>query len=198
MYYFIKSAMFSKILIKLIDQAIVPAILLLAVRFVSVTLVAKYYKIPIDITAAGFNLPAESYARVNSYSILIMILVLTVGLLYILFKSFVLHDSHISPSLTAKVFSLRLSAFIQNSFDLYSQGAIWLSYSYLLMLVTGLMALFNLTYVWIFVTSLVLTIFSTIMFVLDIENELGSKQSQSTGIEEEVVLNFSDKEGQDE
>ncbi len=190
--------MFSKILIKLIDQAIVPAILLLAVRFVSVTLVAKYYKIPIDITAAGFNLPAESYARVNSYSILIMILVLTVGLLYILFKSFVLHDSHISPSLTAKVFSLRLSAFIQNSFDLYSQGAIWLSYSYLLMLVTGLMALFNLTYVWIFVTSLVLTIFSTIMFVLDIENELGSKQSQSTGIEEEVVLNFSDKEGQDE
>lgn len=182
--------MFSKILTKLIDQAIVPAILLLAVRLVAVTLVAKYYQIPLDLTSTGFNLPQESYVMVNSYSILIMILVLTVALLYILFKSFVFHDSHITPGLTARVFSLRLSSFIQNSFDLYSQGAIWLSYAYLIMFVSGLMVIFNLLYVWVFVTSVVLTVFSTVLFIFDIENEMAEKDHRVMDMEEEVVLDF--------
>ncbi len=182
--------MFSKILVKLIDQAIVPAILLLAVRFVSVILISRQFQINIDMTAAGFNLPAESYLLVNSYSILFMVCTLTVGLLYILLKSFIFHESHITPALTARVFSLRLSTFIQDSFDLYSQGTIWLSYLYLLALVSGTMVVFNLVYLWVFIVAVVLSVIATVFFVLDIENELDLRQSDTTYSQEEVVLDF--------
>ena len=165
--------MFSKILVKLIDQAVIPAILLIAVRIISVIVVAKYFSLDFAISGGGFVLnKTQDYVLLNSYSTLIMLMTLAVGILFILIKSYVFHDSHISPQLTAKVFSLKLSTFIQDSFDLYSQGSIWLSYLYLLMFVTALMAVFGLIQIWVFFVALILTVLSTIFLIFDIENEL--------------------------
>lgn len=165
--------MFSKILIKLIDQAIVPALLLLVTRVTSVLVLAKYFNYNVNIGDSGFvfDSPAE-YLVVNSYSVLLMLIVLTVGLLYILAKSFIFHDSHIEPGLTAHLFSLRLSSFIQTSFDLYSQGVVWLSYSYLLMFVAAVLSYFGLLFTWVFVVSFILTVVSTVLLVFDVENEV--------------------------
>lgn len=172
--------MFSKILIKLIDQAIVPALLLLSVRVISIVAISNYFDMPFNITSNGFVFTSVAdYIYVNSYSTFSMVLVLTTGLLYILLKSFFFHDTHISPALTAKLFSLRLSVLIQNSFDLYSQGTVWISYGYLLTFVAGFMAMFGLLYAWVFYAALVLTILSTVLFILDIENELGNDTSSS-------------------
>src|SRR5690606_16638038 len=117
--------------IKLVDQAILPAILLLAVRVSSVVVAARVLNIGFTVNEAGFIFEnSMDYILVNSYSILSMSLVLTVGVLYVLLKSYVFHDSHIQPFLTARLFSLRLTSLIQTSFDIYSQGTIWLSYLY--------------------------------------------------------------------
>lgn len=196
MYYSINPAMFSKILVKLIDQAIVPAVTLLATRIVSVVIIAKYFGLNVNIGPSGLTVSdyltgsnAQSgFIKVNSYSILAMVVVLTVGLLYLLFKSFIFHDSHITPELTAKVFSLRLSSFIQNSFDLYSQGAVWLSYSYLMLFLCGVMILFNALYTWVFLTSVVLTAITTSLFVLDIENEMEIKREGVKEDDSEFIL----------
>lgn len=165
--------MFSKILTKLIDQAIVPAIVLLAIRVISVVLVSKYFLIDMTITQSGFTFSrSNDYILVNSYSTLFMVITLTVGLLYILLKSYIFHETHVSPQMTAKLFSLRISSLIQTSFDVYSQGVVWLSYLFLIMIVSGVSALFNLIFAWVFYTSAVLAIISTILLILDVENEL--------------------------
>lgn len=174
--------MFSKILIKLIDESIVPAILLLVTRLVSVVLVSKYLNIPFEIGPSGmaFN-QTEEYVKVNSYSVFAMVVVLTVGLLFILIKSLFFHDTHIKPQTTAKLFAFKLQSMIQSSYDLYTQGSIWLSYCYLLMLVAGFMAVFGFLYYWVFYVAVTLCIISTIFLVIDVEEEV---HGHSAGIEQ--------------
>ena len=151
--------MFSKLLIRLVDQAIVPAALLIAVRVISIFLFVRYFGLYGSLNQPGFVIsetPGATttsptlYVLINTYSTLAMIVVLSIALLYILAKSFIFHDSHITPYLTARMFSLNLSTFIQNSFEVYSQGIIWVSYLYLLIMVSGLMALFGLIQTWVF------------------------------------------------
>lgn len=172
--------MFSKILTKLIDESIVPAVLLLATRIVSVVLISRNFGIDLQISGNGFTFTkTDDYLMVNSYSALAMVIVLSVGLFYNLLKSYMFHESHITPSLTTRLFAVRLASFIQSSFDLYSQGSVWLSYSYLLTLVTGLMATFGLLYTWVFLVSLVLTLLSSVLLVVDVENEIDTSKSDS-------------------
>jgi TRAP-type C4-dicarboxylate transport system permease small subunit len=168
--------MFSKVLIKLVDQAIIPAILLLVSRVGSVLFFARYFGVPMSVDQTGFVFENEiDYILVNSYSVLLMVAILMLGVTYVLTKSLVLHDTHITPSLTAKLFSLRLSTFIQSSFDLYSQGTVWLSYSFLMLFVSAGMAFFGIIYSWVFYVSLIFTIVSTVLFILDVENEMEIK-----------------------
>lgn len=185
--------MFSKILVKLIDEAIVPAISLLSVRVLSVVALGRYLDIPFAFSSTGFVYQnAEDFVLVNSYSLLSMIIVVTLGLVYILTKAYLFHDSHVKPGATAKLFSLRLTSFIQSSFDLYSQGAIWMSYSYLLMFVAGIMGVFGLVYMWVFFVSIFLSIMATILFVIDVEKELYPEETDKSkaDTDDEYVLHL--------
>jgi len=165
--------MFSRILIKLVDQAILPAILLLAARVVSIILISKNQGLAYEVNGSGVLFSNVSdYILVNSYSIFIMGLVLLLGLSLVLFKSFVFHDTHITPGLSAKMFSLNIPSFIQNSFELYSQGIVWVSYLYLLLIVSAIMSVFGLLYSWVFYVTLFTAILSTVLFIMDIEREI--------------------------
>lgn len=187
--------MFSKILIKLIDEAIVPAVTLITVRLASVILISRYLGIPFSLTNNGlaFNTASE-YVKINSYSMAAMIISLVVGLAYTLTKSFFFHSSHITPKLTAQIFSLKLSFFIQNSFELYSQGAIWISYLFLLLLAAGTMVIFGLIYPWVAYLGLGTGILAAILFILDIEREINIQKLEDEKFDyyedEEVVLEF--------
>ncbi len=172
--------MFSKILVKLIDQAIVPAIMLLSARIVSVVLVSRYYKIPFDVGQSGFIFTnPRDYVLINTYSTFIMLLVLTVGLLYILLKAYVFHESHVAPHISAKLASIKLSSFVQASFDLYSQGAIWLSYAFFLTIVSGILGLFGLIESWVFFAGLLLNMVATFLLIFDVEKELEVKKGDA-------------------
>ncbi|MBI2414716.1 hypothetical protein HYV31_02660 [candidate division WWE3 bacterium] len=186
--------MFSRILVKLVDEAIVPAIVLLSVRIVAVLVVAKFFDISFSFGARGFIYTNRSdFIFVNSYSTASMIVVLAVGLIYVLLKSLIFHESHIPPHTAAKLFSLNLSGFIQTSFDVYSQGAIWLAYSYLLLAASGIMSYFGLLYTWVFYTSIVLTLISTYLLVIDVEREVVSGEDQDNLPKEDTVLTFEEE-----
>ncbi len=173
-----------------------PALLLLTVRIVSVVLLSYQMGVPFSVSESGFlfNSTAQ-YLEINSYSILAMIISLALGLFYILTKAMVFHSSHITPQTTAKVFSAKLSFFIQNSYDLYSQGVIWLSYAFLLVLVSGIMSVFGLVFAWIFYLGLGITVLATILFVVDIEKEMDIEKltedlSYPEDDEETFILKF--------
>lgn len=184
--------MTSKLLIKLIDQAIVPAILLLMARIVSVFLFVSRYDVNMSLGSRGFvfEKPAE-YLIINTYSLLVMLIVVTIGVVYVLVKAHVLHDTHILPHLTARIFSLRMSGLIQSTFDIYSQATVWMSYMYLLFFVVGLMVFLDAAQVWLFYVTLALTVLTSVLFVNDVERELKMVDHPETDDledEEEFVL----------
>jgi len=189
--------MFSRILIKLIDQAIVPAVLLIAVRVVSVLAIANYLQLKITLSGNGFSITdqinsssvtPETYVVINSYSTLSIVVTMAVILFFIITKSLVLHDSHIKPGLAAKMFSLKLSHFIQNSFQIYSQALVWMAYLYMLGAVSVVMALNGTLYAWVFFVTLSLAIISTAVFIIDVEYEINMDKLEVPQYEEEETL----------
>ncbi|OGC50911.1 hypothetical protein A2716_02655 [candidate division WWE3 bacterium RIFCSPHIGHO2_01_FULL_40_23] len=167
--------MFSKILIKLIDEAIVPAVLLVSARVLGSIFVIKYTGIQFEEKSTFLTLYFSNHTdflTVNSYSSLIMYGVVFAGGLFFLLKSRIFHDSHVTPVVAAKMFSLKLGNFIQSSFDVYSEGTIWLSYSYLMTIILSVQYYFKLVYGWVFVLSLALSVLLTLILVSDVEREL--------------------------
>jgi len=177
--------MFSKILVRLIDQSITPAIMLMAARIVSIILLSKAQGIPFNFDISGFTFSsAQDYIYLNSYSTIIMMGTLVLGLAYVLLKAYIFHDSHITPRVTANVFAMRLSNLIQSSYDLYTQGSIWLSFMFFMVLASGFMAAFGLLYFWVFYISLALLLIMLVLFILDIENEIKLPSKPTWHVEE--------------
>lgn len=173
--------MFSRILIKLIDEAIIPAITLIAVRFLSIIFLAKTYDIPFEFGSSGFSYKTHAdFIFVNSYSTIAMVGVLALGLTYVLLKAYLFHDSHVKPSVSAKLFNLNLSSFIQTSFDVYSQGAIWWLYLLFLTISSGVMSYHSLVYSWVLYVSIALMLISTYFFVIDVEDEMQHKNEDGS------------------
>lgn len=188
------NCMLSKILVKLIDRAIVPAILLVASRIISLILVAKSMGIGLTLSDSRFEFQnLEDYLKVNSYSVLIMTLVLVIGLGYVVIKSLFFHESHIKPSMTSRLFSLKAEGLIQNSYDIYTQGAVWLIYSYLLLIVSGSMALSGRIYDWVFYIDMGISIATTLIFIFDLEEEI--KINKDNRIEYDTDKSFIDLPG---
>ncbi len=165
--------MFSKLLVKLIDEAIVPALFLVAVRIISLVFISRGFDIPISLGSGGFMYSSsEDYLLVNTYSVLYMTLAICLGLLRVLVKSVVFHDTHITPPLAAKLHSLRLEHLIQNTFQLYVQSIVWLAYLYFLTIGAGLMGLFGLVHAWVAWVALGLAVLFSYIFILDAEREI--------------------------
>lgn len=167
--------MFSRILIRLIDEAILPAVLLIAAKVLGVVLSAKYFGISLGVGSSpiSFYFSTQSdFIIVNSFSFLAMCIVVFAGGLVFLLRSRVFHDTHITPQNTATLFSLKLGHFIRTSFDVYSEGTIWVSYSYLMLAVTGIELYFGLLVPWVFAISLANCVFLTLLMISDVEKEI--------------------------
>jgi len=165
--------MFSKILVKLIDEAIIPAVVVLSMRIISIFIVAQATGTKIALEASGFVFTdPKVYKMMNSYSLLIMIICLALGILFILAKAFLFHDTHVKPGVTTRLFSYNLQSLIQSSFTLYTQGTIWISYLFLLVLITGVMSFLGSVYAWVSIVGLLVFVSSLVLFIIDIEKEM--------------------------
>ena len=154
------------------------------------------YGIKFSVSASGFIFSnSQDYLFINSYSTLAMIVILGSGLLYILVKALYFHDTHISPRLTTKLFHHRLATLIQSSFELYSQGVIWLIYLYLISAVSIILAVFDYTYGWIPVVAVFLCGISTIVLIIDVEKELEGLESDYHEEETPVGIQLGKKYG---
>jgi len=172
--------MLSKTLIKLVDEAIVPAFTLVAAKILSTVIVNGALNLTWDVKGLGlvyYSMP--EFLKANSYSSLVMFFVILLFTLWVAFKSHVLHDSHVHPHTSVRLVSLNLPYLIQSSFELYSQATVWLSYSWLTTIILGVMLFSGLIYGWVFYVALGLTLFTTLALILDIERDLVIKKEDS-------------------
>ncbi len=165
--------MFSKTLTKLIDEAILPAVILIAAKIGSLLVVNMILNLSWQLKGFGISYSSFSdFVIANTYSSLFMFGVIFVFTMWVLIKSHLFHDSHISPVNSARLVSGRLTFLIQDSFKLYSQAFIWLSYSWLCVAILGFMALSSLVLGSIFYIAAGFSFLATVLLIFDIEKEL--------------------------
>jgi hypothetical protein len=172
--------MVSKSLSTLIDEAILPALLLILAKFFGVLIVTFVIgsSWQLKFSSALPFLPTISYPNYqayltsNSYSNLLMYLVLALGCSFVLVKAHFLHSSHISPTLHARLASLRLSSLVSDTFSLYHQGTIWLLFLWLATVLILIQAFLGLSFAWIAIISFLLTLNFSWFFLIDIEQEI--------------------------
>lgn len=170
----------SKTLVKLIDKAIFPAILIVAAKVTAVLFLSLIYSDKITIQTGGFLkiFPAithssyQGYYFVNSWSNMVMFSLTVVGTSIILIKAHFFHQSHIKPSFHAKLARLKLSGLVVSTFTLYHQAAIWLAYLWIIISFLVIEAYFRSSSMMLAVVALLAGINATWFLISDVEHEL--------------------------
>lgn len=173
----------SKFLIKLVDEAIFPAAMIIAAKAIGVMIVNIVLGLSwsIDTVFKSILSPRLIYASheealaVASYSNLIMYIAVFVGMGVIIVKAFYLHDSHISPQMVLKLAKMDLLEMVGSSFQLYHQALIWFGFQVLTTVFVTVNYLQGMTYGWVVVVAIVITLTTFWMLIKDIDLELERK-----------------------
>lgn len=174
--------MISKTLIKLIDYAIFPAVLLVAAKVISIVFLLNYFNLDYSIDSYQIVLSTTAdFVSINTYSSLFVFLCVLAGLIWVTIKAHVFHDTHISPALSSKLFSMRLEEVIHNNEVIFAQSFIWLSFAWLTTILFGVQYFFYLSAGWLFYLSLGLSTLATALLAIDIEREVNSDISNVDG-----------------
>lgn len=172
--------LFSKTLVKLIDEAIVPALIIVAAKAFGVFFVARVFGLPFEIKTKTQILPLPTvsfdsltdYVIANSYSNLIMFLMVVAGLIWVLVKAHHFHASHISPKLAARLTQLRLSGLISQTLDVYHQALVWLLFLWFTVALLGFYAYLGLAYKSFAIIAFLVAVNLTWFLIFDVEREM--------------------------
>lgn len=172
--------MVIKSLIKLIDEAIIPAIVLILAKMIGILASSYFFNLTFEIKNGSFLyflpsirfLTVKDYILAENYSNFTMVLAATLGTLLILIRLHFLHGSHIHPKLQFKLASLSLEKIISPSYHLYHQAAVWLIFLWLTVAFLVVSTIFKITYLPLSLTAVFVALNCTWITLLDIENEI--------------------------
>src|SRR3990167_3092 len=178
--------MVAKSLVKLIDEAIVPALLLILVKGMGLFLTVFFLKLPFDLEFRSIFgiLPSfrfatlQGYIAAENYSNLAMFVAVAAGAIIVILKAHFLHESHIHPKLHARLIALNLERLVQSSYHLYHQAAIWLIFLWLTFGFLTLSSIAKITYPQITIAAFLISANLSWVFALDIEKEIELSRSQ--------------------
>ncbi|MBI2326901.1 hypothetical protein HYU92_01135 [Candidatus Curtissbacteria bacterium] len=172
--------MIVKSLLKLIDEAIMPAAALIIGKMLGLLLASLYFQLPFTVQAGHFLkiLPAVEFANLKdyilaeSYSNMGMFIAASLGTLLVIIQAHYFHESHIHPTLHAKLVALNLENLVAPSYHLYHQAAIWLIFLWLTVGFLIISTVLGITYPYLaFIAFIVAANFSWV-FAIDIEREI--------------------------
>jgi hypothetical protein len=169
----------SKSLIKLVDNALLPAAVMILGKFLGVVLTIRFFNIPSSIernvnSIASFSttLRAEDVQLVTSYSDLIMFSSVALLFIFVIFKAVYFHSSHIKPVLVTRLLNKNLFHLIQNSYEIYHSAVVWLLFSWLASVLTLINVIAGQTYAWIGIAAVFCNIVLTAVLLQDVFREI--------------------------
>lgn len=169
----------SKSFIKLLDNALLPASLMLVSKFIGVFLTIKVFNLDWVVNQTPNNflsfqtvLSSQDVILVTSYSDLIMFGVLALGFSFNLIRAIFFHNSHINSDLINRLASKNLLSLIANSYEIYHSATVWLFFMWAAALMVLSSALTNSIYSWVGLLVLGLSILLTIVFFQDVYKEV--------------------------
>lgn len=172
--------MVAKSLVKLIDEAIIPALTLILAKMLGLFAATYFLNLQFEIKAKSFLaiLPSINYASVaaytqaENYSNLVMFAAATLGTSAVLVRAHFFHETHIHPKLHARLVSLNLESLVSSTYHLYHQAAIWLTF---LWLTTGFLitsTVLGVTYAQISIIAFIITANFSWVLAIDVEKEI--------------------------
>src|SRR3989344_3113539 len=172
--------MITKSIVKLIDEAIIPAVALICGKMLGLLAASYFLNLSFTINSTGLlgALPSVQFSTLHDYilaensSNLAMFLVAALGTIYVLVRAHFFHESHIHPVLHAKLVSLNLESLIAPSYHLYHAAAIWLTVGFL-----TLSTLLAITYPQITIIAFVVAANFSWVFAVDVEREIELSRS---------------------
>lgn len=172
--------MVAKTTIKLIDEAVIPAVVLIIAKILGLLFVNYLFKIDYSINPSGFLdfLPSITYSSprdyiiAENYSNLAMFAAVTLGTLLVTIKAHFLHESHISPRFHQKMVRLNLEKFISTSFHLYHQAFIWLVFLWLVTIFLIISTLAEIIYPQISAIAVIIALNFSWILAVDVEKEI--------------------------
>lgn len=169
----------SKSLIKLLDNALLPAALMVVSKFIGILLTIQLFNIswtvqetPNNVFAFQTILSSQDALLVTSYSDLFMFTVLAFGFTVHILRAVFLHKSHVSLDLLTRLAHKDLLNLLKSSYEIYHGASVWL----LFMWVTSILVLSNVinnfVFSWIGPVVLLVSTLLTIVFLQDVYREL--------------------------
>lgn len=171
----------AKSIIKLIDEALIPAVAIIVAKMAGLFLAASFLNLDFTVKNADILkvLPSVRFTSINEYTVaenfsnLAMFVVVAVGTLLVLIRAHFFHESHIHPKMQARLAALNLDSLVASSYHLYHQAVIWLIF---LWLVTGFLLIstivLSITYPLISAVAFIVSANFSWIFAMDIEKEI--------------------------
>lgn len=177
--------MLAKSIIKLIDEAIVPACALILGKVAGLALAAWLFKLNLQVEQGaifGFlpqvRFPThEALLTAENYANLLMFTVVALGTILVILRAHYLHASHIHPSLAAKLAGLNLEGLIAESYHLYHQAAIWLLYLWLVVGFLVISSISQVTHPYLTIAAVILAANFSWVAAIDVEREIEISRS---------------------
>src|SRR3990170_2804131 len=172
--------MITKSIIKLIDEAIVPAVFLILAKGIGLfaTVVFLNLQFTLEYRSIFGILPSfrfatlQGYITAENYSNLAMFAAVTAGAIVVILKGHFLHESHIHPRLHARLIAFNLERLVQSSYHLYHQATIWLVFLWLTFGFLTLSSIAKITYPQITIAAFLIVANLSWVFALDLEKEI--------------------------
>ncbi len=169
----------SKSFIKLLDNALLPASLMLVSKFVGIFFIIRFFNLdwvvqqtPNNFLSFQTVLSAQNVVLVTSYSDLIMFCAIALGFTINLLKAIFLHNSHISPQMLNRLANRNLLSLIKNSYEIYHSASVWLFFLWVAVAIVITNTLNNAIYSWVGLATLLVSILLTIVFFQDVYKEI--------------------------
>ena len=172
--------MVAKSIIKLIDEAVIPALILIVAKMLGLYLTSAIFNLPFEVKMRSFLgfLPAlhfanlTSYITAENYSNLAMFLAVCLGTIFVLIRAHFFHTSHIHPNLHAKLERFNLQALVAPSYHLYHQAVIWLLFLWITVGFLTLSTIRSITYPQITIVAFIIAANFSWVLAIDIEREV--------------------------
>lgn len=177
--------MVAKSLVKLIDEAIIPAVALIVAKMLGLFAASYFLNLPFTVKTGQVLkvLPQVQFANLTDYIVaenyanLAMFTVAAAGTIAVLVRAHFFHESHIHPRLHAKLVSLNLESLVAPSFHLYHQAAIWLIFLWLTVGFLLISTILKITYPQITAVALIFAANFSWIFAMDVEKEVEISRS---------------------
>lgn len=172
--------MINKSIIKLIDEAIFPAMALIVAKMAGLLATAYFMRLNFTIHEAKILsiLPAVTFKSISDYQLaenysnLAMFTVVAFGTLVVLIRAHYFHSSHIKPSLHTKLLNLSLANLVVPTYHIYHQAVIWLIYLWLVVAFLLISSAQQVTYNAVTIIAFIIAANFSWIFAIDVEREI--------------------------